>query len=243
MSNLLASNVVLINGVSGPYSSKVTNKSAAYGRNAVANSYLAMDKFKQALPAVERLNGKDMLEHDKNGFKVQDNTYNNAVDSFDKSIDKGVKQVKSTPINFELRYMNAPAADGSFDKMALMGAAFEEMGKKISMPVQDLTKKLQAAFGEKASANAFDVNKDGQVDIGEYSASILLEDMMSKDSHNLSYKNVTGVVTNKGQDELVQYITPSNPENAAKEIALLHNAQDLDKAKNIFASNSNNMVD
>ena len=243
MSYLLTNSVTSINGVSGPYSDKVKNKSVAYGRNAVANFSPNLDKFNQALPAVERLTRKDMLEHDANGFKVQDNTYKNAVDSFDKSIDNGVNQVKNTPLNFELRYMNAPAGDGNFDKMALMGAAFEEMGKKISMPVQDLTKKLQAAFGDKASANAFDVNKDGQVDIGEYSASIVLEDMMSKDPNKLDYKNVTGLVTNKGQDALMQYITPKNPQYAAEEVALLHKSQELDKAKNLFAADPNNMVE
>jgi len=238
----VSNNVAIINGNNGAYDNKVKDSSVKYGRNAVSNFTSYVDEFAKAAPLQPAADFKKLLNHDKTKFDVTDSTFNNAMDSFDKT-DAEIKAYnKSTPpVNFEYQYMQKPVTPDKIDKLALMGAAFEEMGKKISMPVETMTKKLQAVFGEKVTAKAFDVNGDNQIDVGEYSTSLLLEDMMSKDS-KLDLKNITGSVNNKGQDSLAPYIDNKNTANASSEISLLYKNLELGKAKNLFELNKNNIV-
>ena len=58
--------------------------------------------------------------------------------------------------------------------------------------------------------------RDGKVDIGEYSTSILLEDALRTDSDKVSYQNINGIITKNGSNKLLAYGTKRNQEVAYK---------------------------
>ena len=229
-------NNAVINGNNGAYDNKVNNSSAKYGRNAVSNYMSYLDEYNKPLPA---------SKSDLSNLKSLDkDTFDKKMTELDAEHDATMANLNSAPpLKFEYQYMQKPETPEKMDKMALLGAAFEEMGKKISMPVEQMTKKLQDGFGEKASAKAFDVNNDNQVDIGEYASSILLQDMMSKDAKTLDVKNITGTVNNDGQNNLATYMNIDNGDKAKEIVSSIHKSFDLNTAKNFFAIKPGNTVE
>ena len=228
-------NSAVINGDKGAYDGKVNNSSVRYGRNAVSNFASYVDGYVKPLPG---------QKNDLSNLKGLDkDTFDKKMKELDAEHDATMAQLNSMPpLKFEHQYMPKPESPEKIDKMALLGAAFEEMGKKISMPVEQLTKKLQAAFGDKASAKAFDINGDNQIDIGEYATTILLEDMMSKDVKTIDTKNITGTVNNDGQNNLAAYINLQNSASTSAVVSSISKAFDLGSAKNLFTVKPNNLV-
>jgi len=226
-------NNAVINGEKGVYDNKVSNSSVKYGRNAVSNYMSYLDGYKKPLPPATDLSNLKSLDRD---------TFDKKMTELDAEHEATMANLNSMPpLKFEHQYMPKPETPEKIDKIALLGAAFEEMGKKISMPVEQLTKKLQDAFGDKVSAKAFDINGDNQIDVGEYSTTILLEDMMSKDVNTIDTKNITGTVNNNGQNNLVPYMDIKNADNTKSVLSTIHKVFGLDSAKNLFAVNPNNL--
>ena len=89
-----------------------------------------------------------------------------------------------TPINFELNYQPKSTKKGNVDFMALLGSAYEEMGKKVSICLKEFNDNLQNTFGtseNQVSIDALDINGDNKIDLSEYATSTLIFDMLSID--------------------------------------------------------------
>ena len=159
-----------INGNNGKYDNKVNNASSRYGRNAV-------DNFKKYLL------GYSQPQEELDRYKPSENdTVEEKIKKADALLNKIDEQnQKRSPLGFIYQYLPQKPIDRSIDSNALLGAAYEEMGA-ISISTSQLSQQLQEGFEEKMSAEALDINKDGQVDIAEYSTSILLADALSSEA-------------------------------------------------------------
>ena len=161
------------------------------------------------------------------------------------------------PLQFEYRYI----PQGKYSTQALMGNAYEELGKRTEVSVTELNKKLDAdkqkieemnkqilARNPQAvvvhpdfTAEALDLNGDGKVDIGEYATSTMAADMLDGDQAKCDIKNLDGVITNKGEDASLGLYMKQNVQNAKALFNEIHKTLQLDKAMNEFKSNQNNM--
>lgn len=222
-----------INGEKGIYDGKVQNDSVRYGRNSVDNNKKYLEdytiKSKAQWPDLKGLSKSSAEEAQQKLGKL------------DAAIDENDKWLNSLPpLEFEQRYM--PKNNGKPDKMALMGAAYEEMGKRTEMDTKELTSTLQEAFGDKVSAEALDLNHDAKIDLAEYSTSILLSDILSTDSSAPSIKGVTGTINNEGQDASLAYASKKNYDIAARTYRAIYQTYDLGKAQQEFKQNPNNLA-
>lgn len=162
----------------------------------------------------------------------------NALSNY-KSYTVDLAKDKMPPLKFEYRYM----PNGKFDKMALMGNAYEELGKKTEVKTEEMTATLQKFGGEGFSAEALDLNKDGYVDISEYAASTLTEDVLSSEKgFKVSPDKVDGVINNDGSNKTFALNLKSNEKLATEIYSKLYSAFDLDSAQEEFMSNKNNLV-
>lgn len=229
-------NTAYINGNNGIYDNKIADNSVRYGRNAASNHFSYLDALK-GKPS-ENSASSDLSKNSTNLLN-QHKTEANA----EKVINESDEYISSMPpLDFEYRYMPEGANSKNIDKMALLGSAFEEMGKKISMPVQELTDKLKLAFKE-TDARVLDINRDGQIDTAEYSTSILASDMLSKNPEQLDAQNITGVVNKTGLNTVMAYANEKNQAIANKSLTDIYNAYNLGEAQNAFSSNPANTLD
>lgn len=150
---------------------------------------------------------------------------------------------------FNMKYMpeEKPSSE-NLNKMALLGASFADLGNKMSMSVETLTKKAKQAFGDKASAAAFDLNNDGQIDVAENATSILLKDMADKQNPDnsksgiiiLKGTDIDGSFTNEGEKNFSAFLNSDRAAENKKIITQLYQTFKLDEAKNIFSADPNN---
>lgn len=229
-------NIAYINGANGIYDGKIADNSVKYGRNAAANHF----EYIKDIP------GKKPEKTDS--FNCTNNNYGNLLKNklCEISTEKIIKETDEylnslPPLDFEYRYMPEGANGKNIDKMALLGSAFEEMGRKLSISVQELTNKMKLAYKE-ADTKALDINRDGKIDIGEYSASILTSDMLSK-SDSLDAKNITGTVNKDGLYKNLAYVNPKNYAEANKNFTDIYKAYNLGEALKAFETNPNNLLD
>lgn len=232
----IQNNAAYINGSKGIYDGKINDNSARYGRNAAANHF----------EYLEKLSGKKAENTDS--FKFSDKNYGNLLKTklVEASSEKLIKETDNflqslPPLDFEYQYMPDGTNGKNIDKMALLGAAFEEMGKKLSIPVQELTQKLKTSF-KNADASAFDINQDGKVDNAEYSTSILVSDMLSK-GEELEASKIDGKINNNGLYKILPYTNAKNLATASKNLADIYNAYNLGEAQKAFEANTNNLLD
>lgn len=210
-----------ITGDKGAYD-RLNNSSIKYGRNAVSNHFEYSEQIKSAaldLPDLANLKG------------LSEDEFAKKVDEASSSLDK---KDNSPPLNLVMKYLPQNVDYKNLDKLALLGAAFEEMGKKLSISVDEMTSKLQSAFGKNVSAKAVDVNNDGQIDVGEYATTILIEDMLGENQNALEAKNINGEITSDGQKASAIYINQTNYAEASKEYKAIHESFGLEAAKNEF---------
>lgn len=223
--------VAYINGQNGIYDGKINNNSVRYARNAVDNykkTYSFSDEWMNAqMPKLKGVSSKD-------------------TDTFNKTI-KNAQDFLSTeipPLRFNMRYAENKAEKP--DTLAVLSAAYEEMNRKTSVSVSELTKTLQAGVSEQnkdlVSADSLDLNKDGKIDVAEYGASILVEDMLSTDSSSLNAKNVTGEITDEGQINLLSFASKQNYAPAFETYKAVYKDFKLDEAKQEFLKDKNNLV-
>ncbi len=158
----------------------------------------------------------------------------------------------AAPIGFKLQYLpEDKVTPKNLNKLALMAASFEDLGKKISIPVVQITQGLQQIFGKKVSAEALDANNDGQIDIAENATSILIKDMADKHSTDdvvatgkldLQAKDIDGTYTNTGETNIWSFLKTDKISETKQLITQIYNAFQLDKAKEEFLSDENNTI-
>lgn len=239
-----------INGATGSYDVNIKNSSVKYGRNSIANYFKYIESYKSntlTADALDFSNSKEML----NG-------------EFATKIDEANKALKTPQVNvkFNLIYMPEPKGLNklfakiknlfgnkndqpnpiNLNRMALLGAAYEELGRKVSVSVQELSQKLQEAFGQKFDAKFLDRNNDNEIDIAEYSVSILMADMLSKDQTALKPENITGEITNDGENASLAYANDKNYTAAIRDAESIYNSLNLSEAKSKFIAKENNLA-
>ncbi len=144
------------------------------------------------------------------------------------------------PLKFEYRYM----PNGKLDKLALMGNAYEELGKKTEVKTEELTATLQEFGGDRFSAEAIDINKDGYIDVAEYATTTLTEDALSSTKgFNVDPNKVDGIINNEGSNKTFALNLKSNAKMASEIYSKLYNEFGLDKAQEEFLSNDNNLTE
>ena len=226
--------VFKINGQNGIYNSQPMSSSVRYGRNAMDNYKNYINTLK--LEEVEFPDIADLATLSQEEFDAK-------MDLLELSLDKMAKE-KLPMLKFECRYM---PSSNKIDKQALLGASFEEMGT-VEIPTKILNNRIQNNMDEifpeedyQMTADMLDINKDGKVDVAEYATSILVEDALSKDSTHFDSKNINGSFNNDGENALYKYHTKSNYEIASAIFKGVYEMYGLDKAKEDFLSNSNNI--
>lgn len=204
-----------INGVNGIYNGVVNDPSVRYGRNAVANhKELVMSTMESVV------DGQPPLLD----FMPSGKTFDRNIERMESFADKNDKTLKNLPpVNYEYRYM-PNVSNGNIDKKALKGAAFEEMGVE-SISVKDFEKEL--FNNPNYTAEPLDINKDGKIDLSEYSASILAADMLSKP--NPSINNIDGTMNAQGMNAVMEYSRISRAEAATKLYSQIYSTYTLNE--------------
>ena len=214
--------VVNINGAKGKYDNKVSDSSVRYGRNAVENYYTYLEK-----PLVEdKMTTAPILDFGLNPEAADKNA--EKLDKFLKENDEYLSALP--PLKYEYRYM-PQMQKGQVDTNAVLGAAYEEMGKQKELSVEKLD--AQFAPDENFTSKALDINNDGKVDIAEYGSSILASDMLSK-SDKPDTKNIDGTINKQGFDALLAYTQKSNLAAAKKFYSNNYNTYNLSEAQKNF---------
>lgn len=169
----------------------------------------------------------------------------NAFDNF-KSYAKDLKKPDdSVPLKYEYRYM----PDGQFNKFALLGNAYEELGRRTKVKTEKLNKKfnklnkeLEKQGLDKLSANALDINKDGYIDVSEYATSTLSQDIMSTSGGAGFAPNMAnGVITNEGEEKALGMNDEKYEEEARQVFTKLHEDFELGKAQEEFLADKKNL--
>lgn len=215
--------VVKIDGVKGKYDDKtVSNPSVRYGRNAVNNYYSYIEQ--------------PILSDNHEVAPILD--FGMSPDATDKNIEKLEQYTKANdkyinslpPLEYEYRYMPNVHKSGEIDKDALLGSAYEEMGRKKEISVSE----VQKVFGEgnNLTVKPLDINNDGKIDVGEYSTTILAADMLSKPEPNID--KIDGTINGKGFNALMELTKKSNAEAAASLYSSLYNLYNLGDAAQKF---------
>ena len=123
------------------------------------------------------------------------------------------------PLDYEYRYM----PEGGFNKKALLGAAEEELQGVKELPLKEFENRY--LLDDSMTAEPLDINKDGKIDVAEYSTTILAADVLSKGSDDI--KNVDGTINSKGFNAVLEYSKKSNADAAAKLYSSLYNTYNL----------------
>ena len=109
---------------------------------------------------------------------------------------------------------------GEIDTNALFGTAYEEMGRRKEINVKEMNDVLGV------NSNPIDINKNGKIDIAEYSTTILTADMLSK-SDTPDINNIDGTINNKGLSKVYEYTQKSNAQAATQLYSSLYNQFNL----------------
>lgn len=219
----IVNNIAISNGDKGPYDSKINNASVRYGRNAIANHLSHM--LSGGKSDLSNLQEKDLKS-----------------DTFEKKMAQNEAVANNNTPNFEYKYLPGNVSYENIDKMALLGAAYEEMGQRTEASVDELNKQIQVSFGPEFSAEALDLNGDKKVDVSEFAASVLLGDMAAKNPQELDRKNITGAIGSKGELNMLAYFHNKNKAVASSVLGEIHKIFGLEDAKKEFEKDPNNLV-
>ena len=162
----------------------------------------------------------------------------NAADNYKTYINDIGNVDKKVPLEFEYRYM----PDGKFNKFAIIGNAYEEMGQQTRIKKEKLTEQFKKANLTECSADALDLNNDGYIDTAEYSAGTLAQDILSSsDDCQINPSKADGVINAKGEAKSIALNKTSN-QSAAREIYTnLYKDFELDNAQQEFLSDKDNL--
>ena len=243
--------MTFISGDYGKYNGKVKDYSVCYGRNSANNARQYVLSFREPLPDIEC----SYIDYKPRGKKggiirkisdfIQNIKFNRQMKKCEKQLKKmDVALSKMPALNFVQKYMPGNPEITGVDKMALMGAAYEELGSR-EVSLKSLNSRLSsidAPYAKEISADALDLNNDGKIDVAEYSTSILLEDALSTDSSTVRAENIDGIITRNGSDASFAYSVKGNKEAAKETFTYLYDTFDLGQAKKEFLSHRNNLV-
>ena len=219
-----------ITGNKGIYNGKIKNPNVRYARNAINNFH---QYASYRMPDIEY---PDL----DNITKLSDEQFDDKMEQIGFSLYMTEKARKSMPpLDYTVKYLSGKTNYDNLDRVALVGAAYEDMERNFSLPTDALSSRLKRTFNsDNISADVLDLNKDGEIDTGEYASSVLAADMLSKDS--LDIKTINGKITQKGHLNLLSFFNKKNEPLASKVLNFLHGFYDLDEAKDEFAKNPNN---
>lgn len=214
-----------IDGAKGKYNSNnVANPSVEYGRNAVNNYYSYLEQ--------------PLVNQDNTPAPILDFGINNPnaaeenAEKIEKLIEHNDEYFKSLPpLEYEYRYMPNIHKKGEIDKDALMGAAYEEMGRRKEISLGEMNHVF--SINNNFTANPIDINQDGRVDVGEYGSTILAADMLSK-SETPDFNNIDGTINNKGFNKILEYTQKSNAQAATDLYSSIYNRYNLADAAKKF---------
>lgn len=222
MSFTTISNVSYINGQSGGCDNKVKDPNVKYGRNAMWNYYEYLNEM--GFGRSDKLIGEDQTQY----------------------------LTKDPSLNSSLKYLPEEKPNKeNLNKMALLGASFVDLGNKLSIPLAQMNKLVKNAFGENATAEAFDINNDGQIDLAENATALLIKDMAGKvDSKTaiqngnleLNADNIDGTITNVGENNFGAFVAMKNLGTNKQTTKAIYETFQLNEAKNIFEKDPNNMI-
>lgn len=204
-----------INGSNGIYDGKVNDSSVRYGRNSVANHKALI---------TSTINSGLEGEAPILDFMPTESAIDNNINKMEKFADHHDEIISNLPpVNYQYRYMTQPK-NGEIDKKALFGAAYEEMGSE-KIPVSKFEKMFLPS--NEYTAKPLDINNDGDIDISEYSASMLASDMLSKDNPEIA--NIDGSMNSKGMNAVMEYSKKSRADAAVKLYSQLYSAYKLNE--------------
>lgn len=203
--------VAQINGIKGKYDNEVKDPSTRYGRNAVENLYTYLEQ-----PIInDNMATAPILDFSTNPKADEANA--DKLNKFLKENDEYLSALP--PLQYEYRYM-PQMPKGQIDKKAVLGAAYEEMGKVNELSVEEMDYRF--APDDSFTSKALDINNDGKIDNGEYATSILAADMLSK-SDTPDMNNIDGTINKKGFDAVLAYTQKSKAAAAAALYSNIYN--------------------
>ena len=221
-------NVAVISGYSGAYDNFISNPNVRYGRNALNNYKGYLKNYN--LPRIEsNISPDDTFE-----VRLQ------KIQEFSQKVSQ--QQAQMPPINFKYSYMPIEQR-GVVNQDAVLGAAYEEMGNRMVVSTQEMDTVLNTLSANQAqlTSSSMDLNKDGNIDIAEYSTSMLLADMLDEDGP-VDVRNIDGIITNKGENKLLAYGLANNKDIAYKTYLSLYQGYNLSEACRKFVSDANNII-
>lgn len=202
-----------VNGSNGRYDGQVVDESIRYGRNAVDNNIKQM----QAPLVNDNYATPPVFDFSLNPEAQDKNLM--AMESY---IDKNDAYLNALPpLEYEYRY--TPFANGTIDKKAVLGAAYEEMGGVKELSVGEFEKRF--IIDDSMTAEPLDINKDGKIDVAEYGANIIAADVLGKGSTD-PFK-ADGTINTSGLNAVLEYTKKSNAAAAAKLYSNIYNAYQL----------------
>ena len=210
--------VAKIDGIKGKYTeTDISNPSVRYGRNSVQNFYSYLEQpIKQDNNAIPPI-----LD-----FSTKPDAVNNNIEKMEKYVKDNDAYLNSLPpLEYEYRYMPNIHKAGEVDTDAVLGAAYEELGGRKKISTEELDKSF--AFNNNFSTKPMDINKDGNVDIGEYGATILASDLFSNGA-------IKGTVNKNGHNAVRQLTQKANAQAATELYTSLYNQYNLGEAAKKF---------
>ena len=231
-------NCMQINGSTGIYDGTINNSSVRYGRNAVNNHQSYVKTFDITSSKLPKIKSKKLLGLSDDKFSKKLQQMDSSLETLDKALE--------LPLDYELRYQ-PESKNGAVDTMALMGAAYEQLGQKASISVRKATAMLKKSFTEfkkSVSANALDTNKDKKIDLSEYASYMIASDMLSTEpsSSDLKRENITGTITNQGENASYALFNKGIEEDARTIFKSIQSDFNLNEAQEKFTSEPNNLI-
>lgn len=163
----------------------------------------------------------------------------NSTDNFNGYLDlmKTSPFGQKPPLEYEQRYLPEEKVDPKkLNKMALLGSSYEDMGAR-SISVAELNKSYKAQYGDNACVDAYDINKDGKIDVAENAVATLIADMMDNQNPNdtnMHKENIDGVITNTGVNNAKFMLDKNNVENNRDFAKQIYKYFNLGQAQNKF---------
>ena len=125
-------------------------------------------------------------------------------------------------------------------RIALMGAAYEAMSQKTQERIDTIADDMDI---DRDQIEKLDINHDGHIDVGEYSAAIIMADFLSKDEEKQYIEYVDGTVTKDGQERLLDRITSKSKEYMNIAFSKIYEYFSLRSAKERFIKILNSSED
>jgi len=212
--------VAKIDGIKGKYTEEnVSNPSVRYGRNSVQNFYSYLEQ-----PLVKDNNAVPPILD----FSTNPNAADKNIDAMEKYVKENDKYLESLPpLEYEYRYMPNLHKRGEVDNDAVLGAAYEELGKRTEVGVKELDETFN--LDDNFSTNSMDLNNDGKIDVAEYGSSILAADKISSEDGKID-----GTINKQGHNAILELMKKGNAEAAANLYGSIYNQYNLGDSKDKF---------